>query len=423
MTIAAPEVFDAPKGDENSLDASANTLRNKVGAIGTTLSTYTERTASAMDAMASVRAQQLFSYVGKATSMLQNAQESAGSAGTAIADYASELSEVKQELESLRNQWVDLAEDDKALSESYRVWAQRACVAEPEIEGTDGVTWDQLGAPPVVLSATGRDLGLPFTGKEYPVVGQLISMAQVDLELIKARTGMTLADLGYDTPEEQLAWLTGEGAQMRERELPVPGAAPGATPGPPDIAQAYSHGRFVWRYFIKDYTNPDPRAWRFARWAVDSARLNGQHFNNWWNGRISAPEVVPNGHRTSLLDAYPHNRDKHPLNPMRYLHEWSPKKGTWGAYDDWYGFWVTGDRSVDEKTFPDGSTGYGHAERLQAGAGTTTAFKPPKPESEDGKRPFWRSLGPYRRPVGLSWGRCVRSPRRRPYLGERITVR
>ncbi|GAA1998812.1 hypothetical protein [Brevibacterium samyangense] len=219
MTIAAPEVFDAPKGDENSLDASANTLRNKVGAIGTTLSTYTERTTSAMDAMASVGAQQLFSYVGKATSMLQNAQESAGSAGTAIADYASELSEVKQELESLRHQWVDLAEDDKALSESYRVWAQRACVAEPEIEGTDGVTWDQLGAPPVVLSATGRDLGLPFTGKEYPVVGQLISMAQVDLELIKARTGMTLADLGYDTPEEQLAWLTGEGAQMREHEL------------------------------------------------------------------------------------------------------------------------------------------------------------------------------------------------------------
>lgn len=281
MSITAPEIFDAPKGNENSLDSAAQTLRSKAGTVGTTLSTYTNRTASAMDAMSSVRAQQLFYYVGKATSMLKNAESTASGAADAISEFSGELSDVKEVLETERNKWVDLAYDERALREAYESWQESLTLytdplppqpplltpspappASPPVLTPPSTYNPYVQVPTVDLTPTGVRLMISNDARHYPDTSQVITGAQgeledkaadqqlrmtvaastaaetltglyleldpvdvmaeakaYELELFETRTGMTLADLGYDTPEEQLAWLTGEGQQMRDHEL------------------------------------------------------------------------------------------------------------------------------------------------------------------------------------------------------------
>lgn len=84
--VAVPEVFTEPDGDEEALGSVAETLTSRAESIGTTLGAYERSTTTAIEALPSRRAQQLY-YVGKATSMFRNGADAANAASTALSGY------------------------------------------------------------------------------------------------------------------------------------------------------------------------------------------------------------------------------------------------------------------------------------------------------------------------------------------------
>ncbi|WP_349827166.1 hypothetical protein [Brevibacterium litoralis] len=284
MNVTAPACMDAPRDDDAALLGRSRTLSTQAETVGTTLTTFEQQSAGAMDAMSSTRAQQLFYYVGKATSMLSASQETAAGASTALSDFASDVSDVKEVLETTREKWVDLEYDRRAIDQAYQTWEGMRSLTPPSPDGESPAPGSSTGsgtgtptlAPPdpwvsplnplpvaVSLTRTGSLLGLPtvidstnhwsainqidlaqeglvtqaeeeqeryrtavsgateaFDGLyvELDPVEVLFDARQHELELYSVRTGLTLPEMGYDTPEEQWQWLLGEGLALREHE-------------------------------------------------------------------------------------------------------------------------------------------------------------------------------------------------------------
>ncbi|WP_349827165.1 hypothetical protein [Brevibacterium litoralis] len=298
MSVTAPVCMEAPADDHGILQERSRTLSTQAETVGTTLTTFEQQSAGAMDAMSSTRAQQLFYYVGKATSMLSASQETAAGASTALSDFASDVSDVKEVLETTREKWVDLEYDRRAIDQAYQTWEGMRSLTPPSPDGESPAPGSSTGsgtgtptlAPPdpwvsplnplpvaVSLTRTGSLLGLPTaidSTNHWSAINQIdtaqaglvgdaegeqeryrtavaraterfdglyveLDPAEVlfearmhELDLFTVRTGLTLPELGYESPEEQWQWLLGEGLALREHERRYGEHAGDGTTGP-----------------------------------------------------------------------------------------------------------------------------------------------------------------------------------------------
>ncbi|GAA4284656.1 hypothetical protein GCM10022261_21870 [Brevibacterium daeguense] len=232
---SAPASLTEPAGDPEALRDASSNLRAGAGAIGAAEATYSTTSAQAMDAISGPRAQQLYYYVGKGRALLKNAQSAAEGSGQDVGDYAAELAEAAEVVRAQRREWLALEEERASLATRQSllalpggaITALGVLGADPAVRRLGEIEQHQAeceraGEDQQSRVRTARSRISERMSEVFVELDPLeVSMEgkAYEAELFEVRDGLTMQQLGYDSPEALIDWFTGEGLALQAHQL------------------------------------------------------------------------------------------------------------------------------------------------------------------------------------------------------------